>query len=192
MSGKLFIVSAPSGAGKTSLVENVLPKLKQTYQIDRLITCTSRKARPGERQGVDFTFMSEADFEMKIKQGFFIEWSKAYDHYYGSPVSVIDDLKNGASRVLVIDRLGAKQVLERVSGSVSIWIYPSSIGVLRERLLTRGANTLQQVERRLELAKFELEDEAKNNLYTHHVLNDIFDEASEVLETIFVNELKKF
>jgi len=192
MSGKLFIISAPSGAGKTSLVENILPKLKQTYQIDRLVTCTSRQKRPGERDGIDFNFMSDIDFELKIKQGFFIEWSKAYDHYYGSPASVVDDLKVGNSRVLVIDRLGAKQVLERLSDCVAIWIYPPSVGALRERLLTRGANTLDQVERRLELAKFELEEESKRKLYKYHILNDIFSDASEKLESIFVNELKKF
>jgi len=192
MSGKLFIVSAPSGAGKTSLIEHILPKLQKRYPIDRLITCTSRDIRPGECNGVDFDFITESDFETKIKQGFFIEWSKAYDCYYGSPVGVIDDLSAGSSRVLVIDRVGAKQVLDRISSSVTIWIYPPSIGVLKERLLKRGVNTLQQVERRIELARFELEDEAKNKLYNYHVLNDVFDEASERLEAIFVNELKKF
>ena len=192
MSGKLFIISAPSGAGKTTLVDDILLKLKQKYPIDRLITCTSRCRRPGERCGIDFDFMSDVEFQIKIKQGFFIEWSKAYDHYYGSPVSVIDDLRAGNSKILVIDRVGTQQVLKRISDSITIWISPPSIGELRRRLLTRSVNTLNQVERRLELARFELEQESKNKLYKYHVLNDVFDEASKKLETIFVNELKKF
>ena len=192
MSGKLFIISAPSGAGKTSLVDDVLPKLQDVCSIDRLITYTSREKRPGEQDGVDFNYISDKEFEDKIYQGFFIEWSRAYDHYYGSPADVVKDMANGKSKILVIDQVGARKLIERISNVVTIWIYTSTIDVLKERLVKRGCNSLAQIEKRVERARFELEQEAKNKFYKYHILNDVFDDATKNLEQILVNELKKF
>ena len=192
MSGKLFLVSAPSGAGKTSLVDEVIVRLKLQYSIDRLVTYTSRDIRPGEQEGKDFCFVSSKEFERLIQKGFFLEWSKEYEYYYGSPNSVKEDIKNGKSRILVIDRNGARQVLKHVSDAVTIWIYTLSVEVLRKRLLDRGVNSLQQIESRINLAKIELEEEKNNKLYVHHLLNDNFDEAANNLELIFAKELKKF
>ncbi len=192
MSGKLFIVSAPSGAGKTILVDEVLGRLKPNYSIDRLVTYTSRDKRDGEEDGKDFNFVSSLEFEMKIKSDFFIEWSNEYGHYYGSPAHVTEGLDNGDSRILVIDRKGAKQVLEQLKESILVWIYTKNLDVLRQRLLTRGLNTKEQIENRLKLAKIEVEQEAKNPFYKHHILNDIFAKAAKNLELIFLNELAKF
>ena len=192
MSGKLFIISAPSGAGKTSLVDDVLPRLQDVCSIDRLITYTSREKRPGERESVDFNYISDKEFENKIHQGFFIEWSKAYDHYYVSPADVVQDLGNGKSKILVIDQVGAKKLTERIPDVVTIWIYTPTVDVLRQRLLQRGHNSEKQIERRLERAKFELEEEAKKIFYKYHILNDVFDDAAKHLEQILVNELKNF
>ena len=192
MSGKLFIVSAPSGAGKTSLVDNVLPRLQNEYPIDRLVTYTSRGKRSGEREGIDFNYISDKEFKNKIDQGFFVEWSKAYDHYYGSPAGVIQDVSSGKSKILVIDQVGAKKLAARISDTVGIWIYTPTVDVLRQRLLDRGHNNLEQIERRIKRAAFELEQEAKNKFYKYHILNDIFDDASQNLELILVKELKSF
>ena len=189
MSGKLFIVSAPSGAGKTSLIDEILTRLQPRYVIDRVVTYTSRDARPGECEGVDFCYVSPKEFEKRVQEGFFLEWSKAYEHYYGSPTSVKDDLKNGNSRILVIDRVGAKQVLKHVSEAVTVWIHTPSIDILRQRLMRRGANSLSQIEKRIELARKELQDEEANRVYTYHVLNGDFDKAAKDLEEIFVKEL---
>jgi len=191
MDGKLFVVSAPSGAGKTSLVDAVLGKLKPEHPIDRLVTYTSRKIRSGEKEGIDFFYVSPDEFEKRIQSGFFIEWSKEYHHYYGSPSHVLDDLKLGNSRVLVIDRRGAKQVAASVEDVVTIWISVPDIRVLKERLVKRGLNTPAQIEKRIEIAKFELEQEEKNDLYTHHIVNDVFDIAAKNLEQIFLKELSK-
>lgn len=192
MNGKLFIVSAPSGAGKTSLVDEILTRLPSKYTIDRLITYTSREIRPGEYQGVDFFYVSQKDFEKRVREGFFIEWSKEYEHYYGSPLSVKNELEIGKSKILVIDRNGAKQVLKQISDAVTIWITVSSIDVLRDRLLGRGLNSLDQIEKRIKLANIELKQEEKNGFYKYHILNDNFSEAADNLEKIFVNTLKKF
>ncbi|MFC1841935.1 guanylate kinase [Candidatus Dependentiae bacterium] len=192
MSGKLFIVSAPSGAGKTSLVNEILTRLQPKYPIDRLVTYTSREIRPGEREGIDFCYVTPQEFEKRAQEGFFLECSKEYECYYGSPNCVKDDLKKGDSRVLVIDRNGAKQVVDAVSDAVTIWIYAPSIDVLKKRLVNRGLNSVEQIERRIELAKTELEEEEKSKFYKYHVLNDNFDQAADNLESIFINELKKF
>jgi len=192
MSGKLFIVSAPSGAGKTTLVDEVLGRLRPNYSIDRLVTYTSRAKRDGEEDGKDFHFISSLEFEMKIKNGFFIEWSNEYGHYYGSPSNVKGDLYKGDSKILVIDRKGAKQVIEQLSDSILIWIYTKNAAILRQRLVARGLNTEEQIEARLKLAKVELEQEAKNPFYRHHILNDIFDNAANNLELIFLNEFANF
>jgi len=189
MSGKLFIVSAPSGAGKTSLVEEVLGRLKPKYLIDRLITYTSRDIRKGEKEGVDFCFVSSQEFEMRIKNDFFLEWSKEYHHYYGSPASVLQELKAGNSRVLVIDQNGAKQVLQRVPEASTIWIYTPTIEVLRERLEKRGLNTPEQIKKRLEIAKNELAQEEKTRSYKHHILNGVYKEAADNLENVLLGEL---
>lgn len=192
MNGKLFIVSAPSGAGKTTLVESVLGRLKTKHIIDRLVTYTSRESRPGEVDGKDFCFVTEIEFEKRLKEGFFIEWSMDYGCYYGSPKHVENDLQIGQSRILVIDRRGAKQVIQQLPDVVTIWIYTSSVDVLRGRLLARGANTLEQIESRLELARAELEQEFENKFYKYHILNENFSETVENLEEIFLKELKVF
>jgi len=189
MEGKLFIVSAPSGAGKTSLVDEILARLMPQYPIDRLVTYTSREIRGGEKHGKDFFFVSPKEFEMRVQQGFFIEWSNEYGHYYGSPKQVQKDLQDGMSRVLVIDRKGAKQVVEHIKKPVLIWIYTHGLDVLKNRLLKRGKNSSEQIEKRLKIAKFELEEEQKNKFYRHHILNDIFADAAASLESVFVSEL---
>lgn len=190
MCGKLFIISAPSGAGKTSLVDAVLCRLKPVCSIDRAITYTSRCKRKGEQEGVDFHFLSDDEFKCRIDQGFFVEWSCEYGHYYGSPACIVDDLQVGCSRILVIDRKGAMQVLEHIKDPVLIWIQVKNLDVLKSRLLSRGLNTKEQIEERLKLAKIEIEQEAKNPFYKYHILNDVFDQAAKNLELIFLKELE--
>ena len=153
------------------------------------MTYTSREIRPGEQEGIDFCYVSPQEFEKRLKEGFFLEWSKEYEHYYGSPKQVEKELKNGNSRILVIDRSGAKQVLKHVSDAVTVWIEVPSIAILRQRLLQRGVNNISQIEKRIEQAKKELQDEEKDRVYTYHVLNDDFDKAAKDLEEIFVKEL---
>lgn len=187
--GKLFIVSAPSGAGKTSLVDNIINTFGKEYNIERLITYTSRQIRHGEEHGKDFYFVTKQEFEERIEQGFFIEWSLDYGHYYGSPASVKGQIESGVSKVLVIDRNGAKQVIRGFSDAVTIWIFVQSVDILRHRLLKRGLNTIEQIEQRLKIAQQELLQETRTNLYKYHVLNDDFYEATEKLKEIFLKEL---
>ncbi len=199
MSGKLFIVSAPSGAGKTTLVRAVLDDFYSQFSINRVITYTSRPPRYGERSGEDYHFISSSEFEKKKNSHFFLEWSGRYDHYYGTPRYIIDGLANGNSCVLVIDRSGAQQIISIANDPspilrncvVPIWIYTSDILELERRLVCRGKNTEKQICRRIALAKAELKQEQQNPIYKHYILNDDFHKAKKRLMEVFVIELQK-
>ena len=189
MSGKLFIVSAPSGAGKTTLVHAVLDKMRPQHSIERVITYTSRVVRTGEQAGKDYHFITSQEFEIKIKKDFFLEWSDQYGNYYGSPRSLINELGAGHSRILIIDRPGAERVMEQLQSVVPIWIRPSDLMQLEQRLVERGSNSAEQIRQRLKLAQKELEQEAANPIYKHYVFNNDFSKAVKDLAALILDEL---
>jgi len=198
MSGKLFIISSPSGAGKTTLVNAVLGRLQNQFSIDRVITYTSRDLRSGEIDGQHYHFVSSEDFEGRLKDGFFLEWSGRYGSYYGTPRHIVDELDQGQSRILIIDRLGAERVVSIAKDPSpvltnrvkSVWIYTSDVQELERRLIKRGEETKTQIRRRLELAKQELEKEKQIPLYDHKILNDDFAQAAQKLENLIMCDLK--
>jgi len=191
MSGKLFVVSAPSGTGKTTLVHAVLNQVRPQHPIERVVTYTSREVRTGEQAGEDYHFIVPREFESKIKNGFFLEWSDQYGHYYGSPRSVIDELGVGHSRILIIDRPGARRVMDQLQSAIPIWIYPSDLVQLEQRLVGRGNNTAEQIKQRLKLAQKELAQEDAYPLYRHYILNDDFAKAVSDFVTLVLDELEK-
>ena len=186
--GVLFIISAPSGAGKTSLTKALLAKLKPSYPIDRVVTYTSRTPRNGEINGIDYHFLHTQDFENKITQGFFLEWSTVYGTYYGSSASIVTDLEEGKHRILIVDRLGTHTILSYMAKLpykvVSIWISVSSIEILQARLSTRGLDDPQSLGRRLTLAAQEMAQEKQSPLYDYEILNDLFENSLEKLENL--------
>ena len=135
----------------------------------------------------------------KIKQGLFLEWSGEYGNYYGSPRHIVDEIEQGISKILVIDRLGAERVFSIAKDPsptltdkiTSIWIHTSDISELKRRLVRRAKDTPEQIARRLELAQQELEKEQARPLYTHKILNDDFKKASTELHALMVCELEK-
>ncbi len=189
--GKLFIISAPSGAGKTTLVNELLQRVAPRYAIERVVTYTSKFARVGELDGYDFHFVSPQNFEQRIKDGFFLEYSTAYEAYYGTPRSILHDMQQGKSYLLVIDRIGAQQILEQVKEVVSIWLYTKNSDVLKKRLEKRAREDADQIKRRLDRAQVEMAKERENRLYYYHILNDDFETAVTCLEGIVVDELCK-
>ncbi|HSW70644.1 MAG TPA: guanylate kinase [Gammaproteobacteria bacterium] len=191
MPGNLFIVSAPSGAGKTTLVNALIQRLGSAFGLERVITYTSRDPRPGDLHGVDYHFMSSKEFEAKMAGGFFMEWSGAYGNYYGSPKSIVSDLDQGRSFIMILDRAGAQAVQRVVPSATLIWIVPPSLYILRQRLEARGADSSESIERRLKLASHELEDERNNPRYAHHILNENLPEAVEKLEQIVAAALSR-
>lgn len=180
--GKLYIVSAPSGAGKTTLVEALLAN--GPHRLSRAITYTTRKPRNNERDGYDFHFLTEDAFKAKIEQGFFLEWSTAHAAYYGTPKSILDDLVHDRSYILVIDRIGAEQIRAQTEHAILIWITVPNMITLEKRLVGRATESRAQIDRRLKRAQQEMLLEQQCPLYDYHILNDDFNTALARLEHI--------
>ena len=181
--GLLFIVSAPSGTGKTTLVERLvhdLPNLRMSRSY------TSRAARAGERDGVDYTFVSRARFEEMIRDGAFLEWADVFGNYYGTSVDDTEAcLARGEDVVLVIDVQGARQVRTRGIETVGIFVLPPSAAILEQRLRGRSKDTEEQIRRRLEVAGREVTEYAQ---YEYVVINDVVPDAVERLRAIVLAE----
>ncbi len=189
MAGKLFIISAPSGAGKTTLVHALVDRFGHYYALDRVVTYTSKTPRSCESHGFDYHFLSADEFEAKIEQNFFMEWSKAYDAYYGCPRHILDHIVMGKSYIVVIDRVGAQQIASQCPEAILIWLYTKNIEALRDRLTGRNTDLPEVIERRLIRAQEEIEQELRVPLYHFHVLNDDFEKALKRLATIIKRQL---
>jgi guanylate kinase len=189
MVGKIFIVSAPSGAGKTTLVHALLDRLAPHCPLERVVTYTTKQPRPSEVSGKDYHFVTVEQFKALIEQGFFLEWSTFYEHYYGTPAFIVEQRSSGKSFILVIDRVGARQILTSIADAITIWIYVSSMHVLKDRLMKRGSESEAQIAHRLACAWAEIKDEERSRLYKYHLLNDDFGKALNNLQNIFSKEL---
>ena len=180
--GLLFIVSAPAGTGKTTLVRKLI---KEFPSIVASVSYTTRQPRKGEIQGVHYHFVTESQFKEKIAADDFLEYVKLYDTYYGTSKKWVEDqLKKGKHVVLVIDTQGAKKIGE-VTETVSIFIRPPSLEVLGDRLMLRQTETQEMIEKRMEWAQKELEAAKR---YDYQLVNDDLDTAYQVLRSIFIAE----
>ena len=170
--GVLYIVSAPSGAGKTSLVKALL---KADPAIRLSISYTTRAPRPGEVGGRDYHFVSRERFEAMLGQQEFLESAEVYGNYYGtSRAGIQRDLDTGRDILLEIDWQGAAQVKQHFTDAVSIFILPPSFNALRTRLAGRGQDNIEVIERRLAAAA---EDVSHADRFDYIIVNDDFDEA---------------
>lgn len=187
--GCLFVISAPSGTGKTTLVEAVLARMAH-QRLERVVTYTSRQPRIGEREGVDYYFITEELFSLYRDQGFFLEWSGSYGNLYGTPSSMVNKLLEGVSLLLIIDRAGARAICRILPEALLIWITPPSYEVLEQRLRVRGTDAEAVIQRRLSLAREELEAADRDNLYHHHLVNENFGVAAAELVSLLESYLK--
>lgn len=177
--GILFIVSAPSGAGKTSLLKALV---EGGEGVSVSVSHTTRAARPGEADAVDYHFVSVSEFERMVAAGEFLEHARVFDNYYGtSAAAVRRALEEGRDVVLEIDWQGARQVRERFVGAVSVFVLPPSVEELRRRLSNRGQDSEQTVERRMRDALNELSHFGE---YDYLVFNDRFEAALEDLRVL--------
>jgi guanylate kinase len=179
--GSLFVVSGPSGVGKTTVVASFLNIYSKQYKVSRVVTYTTKTPRSTEVNGIDYHFITESEFEEKVKENFFLEWSGEYGAYYGTPAHIIKDLFSGQSYILVIDRIGAAQIIEKYPHTILIWIHASSINVLSDRLKGRKTDSFDQIQTRLFIAKKEIEQESHLPMYHHHIVNDELDSCVERL-----------
>jgi len=177
--GQLFIVSAPSGTGKTTLVERlvqVVPDLALSRSF------TSRPPRAGECDGVDYNFITRVHFDQMVEAGEFLEWADVFGNCYGTSASETDRvLAAGHDVVLVIDVQGARQVRERRAGTIGIFVLPPTFAVLEERLRGRSKDTEAQIRRRLQVARQEV---GAVSDYDYVVVNDNLESAVARLTAI--------
>jgi guanylate kinase len=175
-SGNIFIISAPSGAGKTTLC-NVLRK--HFPDLAYSVSFTTRKPRPGEKHGIDYFFITPEEFVRRINADLWAEWAKVHDNYYGTSLEYIENgLRSGKDILLDIDVQGALQLLKRYPESVTIFIMPPSVSVLKERMAFRGADTDGVIKKRLINAESEM---AQRGIYRHVIVNDLLEEAEKQL-----------
>lgn len=184
--GVLVILSAPAGTGKSTLVKMLLKEFPE--KIVKSCSYTTRKARNGEQDGVDYLFISKAEFQKKIKKNEFLEYATLYGNLYGtSKKSVNSALMQGKHVILVIDTQGMKQ-LKKQKGMISIFISPPSLSELKARLENRMTEDEIKISERLSWAKKELKL-AKN--YDFHFVNDDLSVAYQVLRSILIAEENK-
>lgn len=182
--GRLFIISAPSGAGKTTLTREVL---KRFDTLSYSVSHTTRSPRAGEQSGRDYFFITLAEFEKNIAKGLWLEWARVHGNYYGTSRPFVEDcLRAGRSLLLDIDVQGARQIMASDLCPVSIFIMPPSFEELTKRLKGRGTDSSEVIEKRLLNAKTEM---AQKDLYQHVIINDDLDTAINELCRIFENEM---
>lgn len=178
-SGTLFVISAPSGAGKTSLVAALL---QQLGNITVSVSHTTRVPRPGEVDGVDYHFTDSVTFNDSRRAGEFLEWAEVHGNFYGTSKRWVDDtLAGGCDVILEIDYQGAEQIRQLYPAAVSIFILPPSLAALRQRLDQRGQDSVQVIEARVAAAQDEIRHYGAAD---YLVINDQFEQALAELGAI--------
>lgn len=179
----MFIVSAPSGAGKTTLCKKIVNTVDNLRQS---VSFATRKPRKGEVNDLNYSFISEKEFRKMIARGDFIEWAEVHGNLYGTSRKRLENLINsGFDVILDIDTQGAKQIRESCRGGVFIFILPPSMKILRDRLEKRKSNSKEDIERRLQRAVHEIRDYDK---FDYVIINDIFKDSLRKLEAIIITE----
>ncbi|MGR5094911.1 guanylate kinase [Vibrio maritimus] len=172
--GTLYIVSAPSGAGKSSLIAAMLEK-NPTYAMKVSVSHTTRGMRPGEEDGVHYHFVEKSEFESLIEQGAFLEYAEVFGNYYGtSRLWIEETLEKGIDVFLDIDWQGARQIREQMPEAKSVFILPPSNSELERRLNVRGQDSDEVIAKRMSEAKSEM---SHYNEYDYVIVNDDFDGA---------------
>ena len=179
---QLFIVSAPSGAGKTSLVRQVVSDLPE---LEVSISHTTRGKRPGDVDGVDYFFTSREEFEGMIADDQFLEYADVFGNYYGTSLQAVQSkLSDGCDVILEIDWQGAAQVRQKLDEVVSIFILPPSRATLIERLKSRGQDSDEVIERRTAEAVAEMQQYHRAD---YLIINDDFDQALRELKAVILS-----
>jgi guanylate kinase len=181
--GLIFIISAPSGTGKTTLVRELI---RQLPGLQFSVSFTTRLPRPDEKEGEDYYFVSHSAFQKMVEKNDFLEWAEVLGNRYGTPRPDLKKMElEGVDLVLDIDTQGAKKVTREIAQPVLIYILPPSLRVLRERLINRGVDSLERVKFRLSNARRDMEE-----AYGYHyvIINDSLEDALEKLRSIIIAE----
>jgi guanylate kinase len=181
---KVFVITGPSGVGKGTLIRSLFDRIAA---LGLSVSATTRTPRPGEENGVHYHFLSRDQFDERVAAGDFVEWAEYSGNRYGTLRSELDQrVGEGAPVVLEIEVQGARQVREKMPEAVQVFIAPPSRETLRARLVGRGTDSPEAVERRLETADAEL---AAQPEFKHVVVNDRLEDAVDELVAIVETEL---
>jgi guanylate kinase len=181
---RVFVITGPSGVGKGTLIRGLMARLSQ---LQLSVSATTRAPRPGESDGVEYHFMTAEQFESHVRAGDFVEHADYAGRRYGTLRSELEDrIAQGIPVVLEIEVQGARQIRKTMPDATQVFIAPPSIDALRNRLVGRGTDDGSEVERRLGVAREELESQSE---FGHVVVNDRLDDALERLVEIVTSEL---
>jgi len=186
--GIFFILSAPSGSGKTTLCKRAVEEIEG---LKHSVSYTTRMPRPRERDKIDYYFISEKEFQKKIKKGEFIEWAKVHNNYYGTSIKIIkENIDKGIDLILDIDVQGAEQLKKQLKDrdAIFIFILPPSLGTLRTRLKERASDSEGEILKRMIDADKELSFYDK---YDYILVNRDLDDATHQLKSIIIAERLK-
>lgn len=184
--GLNFVISAPAGTGKTTLVQMLT---KEFSCVVRSVSCTTRPHRHGESHEKDYHFLSGQEFEKRIKDGDFLEYAKVFGYYYGTSREFVEKEQTMGRHVfLVIDTQGAMQLKKQGFPAVFIFVSPPSLAELKERLIKRKTESMEIIEERLAWAKQEI---AMIPEYDYHIVNDNLQNAYAILRSIVIAEEHK-
>ncbi len=187
--GALFILSGPSGVGKGTLVK---PLVKEDDALSLSVSCTTRSPRAGERDGVDYFFLTKEEFLKRREDGDFLEWDEHFGNFYGTPKSFVLEKLKTKSVILEIDVEGAYQARDALKDTsvvpVLIMIVPPDLETLKSRLIGRASESEEELQKRIERVQYELA-QAKNYDYT--VVNDDLNQAKKTLKIIIKQEIGK-
>ncbi len=179
--GKLFVITAPSGTGKTAIIDIIRKKVEG---IGYSVSHTTRPPRRGEVNGVHYCFVAREDFEKMIEANEFVEWAIVYDHLYGTPVSSVEStLSSGRDLLLDLDIQGAQEIKKQFPEATLIFILPPSLEILHERLKRRSAQDDTNIALRMEKA---VEEIVKCRDYDFLIINDDLNQAAREVEAIII------
>jgi guanylate kinase len=181
---RVFVITGPSGVGKGTLIRGVMERLPQ---LQLSVSATTRPARPGERDGIEYHFLTPEEFERRVQSGAFVEHADYAGRRYGTLREELEGrVRAGVPVVLEIEVQGARQVRAAMPEALQVFIAPPSLEALRTRLIGRGADGPEEVERRLRVAERELEAQSE---FAHVVVNDRLEEALTQLTEIVAGDL---
>lgn len=181
--GKLFVISGPSGVGKSTILKELLQRQENIYFS---VSATTRQPRPGEVDGVHYHFRTQEDFRQLIEEEALLEWAEYVGNYYGTPAKYVDEaIEQGRNVILDIEVQGAGKVAEKRPDAIRIFIAPPSWQELERRLTERGTDAPDKISGRLKRAREEFESAEK---YDYVVINDTVEHAVGELEAIMIAE----
>jgi guanylate kinase len=181
MKGRIFVLSGPSGVGKSTLIKGIRQRVKN---IGYSVSHTTRMPRPNEKNGADYFFVDNAVFRDMINKNAFVEWALVYDDYYGTSYGTLEEKLNaGLDIILDIDIQGAKNIKEKLDDSLLIFILPPSKKILEKRLRRRATDNADAIEKRISEAEKEL---SNCRWYDYLIINDDLEKATKELESIIL------